>query len=252
MTERNGRDEPISTGARMLSVIEALESEGGAGVTDVATHLDIAKSTAHDHLRTLENRKYVVEENGEYRLGLRYLELGQTARAPWDEHNVIQEKVEELATESQIRAQFLVPEHDEAVYVYRSTGPYSVPTDSRVGVRLPLHSVAAGKAMLAEFSSQRVEEIYDHDELVGRTDNTITDMTELQTALERTRNRGYAVNDGESWEGIKAVGASITEPDGSVLGGLSLSGAAYRVDTDEYGDLVKGATNEIELSLKYD
>ena len=252
MAERDTRDEPITTGGRMLSVMEVLEAEGGTGVTDVATRLDIAKSTAHDHLRTLQARKYVVKQDGEYRLGLRYLELGEAARAPWDEHTIIQEKVEELAKESQIRAQFLVPEHDEAVYVYRSTGPHSVPTNSRVGVRLPLHSVAAGKAILADFPAWRVKEMYEQDELVGRTEDTITDLTELQTALKRTRDRGYAVNNGESWEGVKAVGASVMEPDGSVLGGLSLSGAAHRVDTDEYGDLVKGAANEIELGLKYD
>lgn len=242
----------IRTGETMLSVVEALAATDGAGVTAVADRLGIAKSTAHAHLQTLLDRQYVVKRDGQYHPGLQFLDLGQSARAPWDAYGCVEEKVEELAAESQMRAQFLVEEHDEAVYVYRSTGRHSVPTNSRVGVRIPLHSVAAGKAMLARLPEERVEGILDRRGLERLTEHTTTDRETLLEALQRVRERGYALNDQESWEGVRAVGAPITTPDGEVLGGVSVSGSAPRFDPEEHADLVVGAANEIELNIRYD
>jgi len=252
MPEDAQSDGRVSTGETMLVVLETLREEGGAGVTTVADRVGIAKSTAHAHLQTLLDRRYVVKRDDTYHVGLRFLELGQSAKDPWDAYGFIEEKIEELADESQLRAQFLVEEHDEAVYVYRSTGRHSVPTDSRVGVRIPLHSVAAGKAMLAHMSEDRVDDIVERAGLDAVTDNTITDRATLTDTLDDVRERGYAVNDEESWTGVRAVGAAVTTPDGEVLGGLSVSGSAHRFDADELASLVMGAANEIQLTIKYE
>jgi DNA-binding IclR family transcriptional regulator len=252
MADDTASDGAIRTGARMLSVIEVLNEEGGAGVTTVADRLGIAKSTAHAHLQTLHERRYLVKRDGEYRVGLRFLDLGQAARGPWDEDGLIESKVEQLADETEMRAQFLVAEHGEAVYVYRSTGKHSVPTDSRVGVRIPLHAVSAGKAMLAQFPEERVDKVVERHGLAAVTDNTISDRAELDAELERVRERGYARNDEESWKGVRAVGAPVLTPDGEVVGGLSVSGSAHRFRPDEFSDLVMGAANEVELTMKYE
>ena len=252
MTDERTRGDGVETGRRMLAVLEALDAANGAGVTDVARELGVAKSTAHAHLQTLHSEEYVVRRNGEYFLGLQFLGLGQGAKRRFDDHEAIEQKVEDLAEETQLRAQFLVAEHGEAVYVYRSTGRHSVPTDSRVGVRIPLHSVAAGKAILASMAEETVEAVLDRHGLEASTDNTIDTVDELRAELDRIRERGYAVNDEESWEGVQAVGAPITTPDGDVLGGLSVSGSAHRFQPEEFADLVMGAANEIELTLRYD
>lgn len=252
MTDNPVPDGQIATGRRLLAVIEVLATEDGAGVTAVADRLDVAKSTAHAHLRTLLEQRYAVKRDGDYHVGLRFLELGQDAKQPWDRYGFVEQKVEELAEETQLRAQFLVAEHGEAVYVYRSTGRHSVPTDSRVGVRIPLHSVAAGKAILAALPRDRVDEVVDRRGLERRTDETIHDRAELDRELDRIRDRGYALNDGESWEGVQAVGAAIATPDDGVLGGLSVSGSAHRFRPEDVSDLVMGVANEIELNLRYE
>lgn len=250
--EKNGdKYRTIKAGDRLLSVVELLQAEGGAGVTLVADRLGIAKSTAHAYLKTLQNRRYVVKRGDSYHVGLRFLELGQTAKQPWNSYELIEQKVEELAAESQIRAQFLVEEYYDAVYVYRATSRHSVPTNSRIGYRIPLHAVAAGKAMLAEFPSEYVAAYLENRKLEQQTEKTITDRQELQRQLERIRERGYAVNEGESWEGVSAVGAPILHPDGEVIGGLSISGSSHRIDPEEFAELVMGAANEIKLNIKY-
>jgi DNA-binding IclR family transcriptional regulator len=248
-TERYGQ---IETGQRMLAVIETLAMEGGAGVTTVADRVDIAKSTAHAHLQTLHEQRYVAKRDEKYYVGLRFLKVGQDAKRPWDEHEFIKQKVEALAEETQLRAQFLIAEHGEAVYVYRSTGRHSVPTDSRVGVRMPLHSTGAGKAILAFWPDELVDEVIDRHGLEKLTDETIDSRTELNHELKQIRDQGYALNDGESWAGVQAIGAPVTTPDGDVLGGLSVSGSAHRFKPEDVTDLVMGAANEIELNLRYE
>ena len=165
----------IRTGETVLSVVEALATEGGAGVTTVADRLGIAKSTAHAHLQTLLDQRFVVKRDGQYHVGLRFLELGQSARAPWDAYGFIEEKVEELAEEP-------------------DAGPVPRRGTRRGGLRLPVDgqtqrpdrlargrahpvAVAAGKAMLAHLPEERVEEIVDSQGLERLTGNTVTDRS---------------------------------------------------------------------------
>jgi len=84
------------------------------------------------------------------------------------------------------------------------------------------------------------------------TDNTITDADELLEELEAVRQQGYAVNDEENLEGLRAIGASVTGTQG-VIGAISVSGPKPRMTgewfREELPNILLGATNEIELNL---
>lgn len=87
------------------------------------------------------------------------------------------------------------------------------------------------------------------------TPNTITDEEELLEELERTRERGYALNDEESTSGLRAVSVSITDSDGSVLGALGVSGPTHRFTNgrfeEELPDILLGVVNGLELDIQY-
>jgi DNA-binding IclR family transcriptional regulator len=116
-----------------------------------------------------------------------------------------------------------------------------------------LHYSATGKAMLAFMPAERVDWILDEYGLVKRTANTITDRDALLSELETVRENGYAVNREEEIEGIRAVGAPIRTPDGEVLGSVSISGPAHRIQTPEYQSQMVGAitdaANRIEVNI---
>ena len=63
-----------------FEVIRALETLDGAGVTELANHLDMSKSTTHNHLATLHQREVVVKRADQYELGLQFLLLGEYVR----------------------------------------------------------------------------------------------------------------------------------------------------------------------------
>ena len=250
-TERNR----VKTTETTFELIELLTERDGAGITELATELGVAKSTVHRHLTTLERLEYVVESDGVYHTGLRFLNIGEKTRQRSEAYQLAAEKVTELADETEERAQFIVEEHGQGVYVFRATGQRAVETDSEVGKRIPIHATAAGKAILAHSPEEKVDAIVERCGLSGVTENTITDRQALLAELETIRERGYSINNQENTIGLKAVGVPVRYEDGTVVGAVSVSGPTYRMQ-DEYLDdtlleLLLGTVNELELNIQY-
>ncbi|WP_458189034.1 IclR family transcriptional regulator [Haladaptatus sp. NG-WS-4] len=238
-----------------FAIIERLEKLDGARVTELAEELELAASTVHSHLATLYEMGYVVKEGDEYQLGSRFLKLGEAAKERKEAFELIEPKVKELAEETEERCQFIVKEHGRGVYLHRETGSRAVWTDSGLGKQVYLHATASGKSVLANLSVEEVEQILDQWGLPALTDNTITDRAALFDELETIREQGFAVNDEESTEGLRAVGVPIVDSSGRMAGALSVSGPSHRMRGEwlnrEIPDLLLGTANELELNLKY-
>lgn len=246
----------VKTTDSAFEIIETIKRLDGAGVSELASELDLAKSTAHRHLSTLLDLEYLVKEGNEYHVGLRFLQLGEYARERKDAYRVVEPKIEQLAEDTSERAQFIVEEHGQGVYIYRSTGENAVHTpNSGVGKRNAIHATSAGKAILSEYDEECLDRILEHSDLEALTENTITDEDELRTELGEIRERGYSTNMEENINGIRAVGVPVTHTDGSVIGALSISGPVHRMKgewfEEEIPDLLLGTTSELELNIAY-
>lgn len=55
----------MKTTSTALRILEVLYDLGGAGVAEVAVHVDCSKSTVYKPLNTLVDERYVVKEDGE-------------------------------------------------------------------------------------------------------------------------------------------------------------------------------------------
>lgn len=239
----------------LIAITESIKRRGSAGVTELAKELGLAKSTVHSHLSTAEYHGFVVKEDGQYRIGLRFLDLGIHARDNKGIYAVAKSKVQELAEESRERAWCEVEENGLGVFICEAVGERTVNTDARIGKRMPLHCHAGGKAMLAYFPEDRRRAVIDRHGLEGRTKHTITDEDELEAELEAVRERGFAVNREESILGIHSVAAPVRDNRGEVLGAVSVTGAANRMPesriTGDISEMVLAAANEIELNFTY-
>ncbi|WP_162524311.1 IclR family transcriptional regulator [Halobellus captivus] len=239
----------------LLDIIEQMERDGTVGVSELADRVGRSKSTVHAHLVSLAHRGYVVNDGGQYRLGLRFLDIGVRVRERIDLYHVAAPKLEEMAIQSKGNTRCLVEENGLGTFIAGATGKHSVSTDARVGTQMPLHCISGGKAILAHLPKRNVRSIIDRYGLEKRTDNTITDIERLFETLEQIRSDGFALNLGESADGIHAVGAPVLNERGGVIGAISVSGAANRLPVErcrgEIADLVIATANEIELDLTY-
>ncbi|WP_276274090.1 IclR family transcriptional regulator [Haloarcula litorea] len=238
-----------------LRIVEALKRLDGAGVTAVADDLGIAKSTVHNHLQTLEDEGYVTNEGDAYRVGLRFLELGEYKRNRMAIYEKARPEVASLAQETGEMANAAVEEHGEGVYITRAEGTQAVTVDTYAGKRVKLHCTALGKTILAELPEERVDEIVDAHGLPARTENTITDRTELKAELAEIRERGYAYDREERLPGLRCVAAPVVPEDGDLVAALSVSGPTTRIEGDrfheEIPELLRSAANVIEINMAY-
>lgn len=246
---------PVETVERSVAIVEFLKAEGSATLVEIADELDCAKSTAHRHLKTLEANSFLVRDGEAYRLGVRFLDYGISARDRYALFAEARPKVDELAAETDEKIWCTVAEHGRSVHIYGARGKHSVRTYARVGQRNYLHQHAAGKAILANLPDGRVDEIIETHGLPARTPHTITDPDELRADLAEIRERGYAFNFEESVEALHAVGTPITDEDDVAIGAISISGPANRLEgsllREELPSLLLGTVNEITINLAH-
>lgn len=254
MTTSPGTNETVQAVETAFTILSAIEENDGMTLTELADGLSLAKSTVHRHLRTLNELQCVSHEDGEFQLGFGLLSFSEAAKHKDEAYQLAEEKVEELALETDERAQFMVEENGVGFCVFRATGESAVETEPQIGSRMPLHATAAGKSILAFLPNHRIREIFEEG-MEPATEETITDLETLHDELETVREQGYAINEGEHIPGLAAFGAPVRRPDGGIVGAISISGPERRFEEPEIRRHVRsqllGTTNELELNIAH-
>jgi len=249
-----GTNVPVNAIETTLTVAEALEEYDSVGVSELATAVDLPRSTVFNHLKTLEQNDYVVNEGGSYRLSCRFLKLGAKARSYHDVHRVARGEINRLAEETGEMSALLVEEHGLGVFLHRAEGEQAVHIDSYTGQRIHLHGAALGKAILASLPRERVDEIVDRRGLPALTENTTTDREDLAQELDDIAEAGVAFDDQERLAGLRSVAVPITDGD-RVLGSVSIAGPTSRVQDERFRETfpskLRDVANVIELDLTY-
>lgn len=250
MAESKDGGRRVSTVDTMFDILEKIREKDGASVLELAEELDIARSTVHDHLTTLHKREIVVNKNGTYYIGLKFLDYGKYAKSRYEISEIVQPTLDQIAKNTGELVWFGIEEHGKLVQLNEAVGEVAVSVANWIGERVHLHTQAVGKSILAHLSEERVHEIVDRHGLPARTNQTITDREELLEELEQIRGDGIAFNDQEYNDGVRAVGSPVIHED-EVLGAVSVSGPANRLSgsffEEELPNAVQAATNEIEL-----
>lgn len=234
-----------------IEVIDLVKTAEDTSLDALAERSKLARSTVHNHLKTLEHNGLVVKRGRQHYLGLKLLEYGAAARDAKVDAELVQTSIDRLAADTEETAWFSVVERDQLVHVNRSMGDRAITLGDRVGNHHRLHYYAAGKAILAHLPESRVQAIIDEG-LPKRTDHTITGPEALREELERVRERGVAFNDGEFTEGTRAVGAPVLV-DERPIGAVAVHGPTNRFHGDyfrkELAQKVRACSNEIELKF---
>jgi len=229
-----------------LEILERLVEDGPRGVTAIAADLDMAKSAVHNHLSTLRARGYVVNRDGTYEASMGLLELGNRARSNLDLYDV-RAKIDNLAAATGETTILAAEEAGQAVPVYISTTAGSWRPPFYEGERVPLHSNAAGKAILSTFPRERVKELLRAEELAAPTDSTVTDPAELTDQIDRIRDDGIAFSKEEQFEGIVGVAAPLPQTDGVRPSAIAVAGSA---DTLHGRHLEEDVTGQVVSTTK--
>lgn len=255
MTKEGPKKYKVKSTATTFRIIEILRKRDGTDLSELATELELAKSTVHNYIATMKRMGYVVEEGGVYYPGFRFLEVGTYVKQRKDEYAMVERKVDELVEETGERGQFIVNGNGIGVCLHTARGNHGVDILPEIGSAMYLHASAAGKALLAAMDEQQVEQVIQKWGLPELTDRTITDEAELFRELGDIREQGYAKNDGQMIEQVRAVGVTIQSPYDQLIGSISIGGPTYRIKDAFYHetlpDLLLGVKNELEVNITH-
>jgi len=204
---------------------------------------------------SLHEEKFVIREGNEYRLGLRFLDLGTSVRNRREEYRMMKSTTRTLAEKTGELVSFMVKENGRGVFLYRERGEQGVESAAHVGKRADLHTTASGKALLANLPQDEIREIIDEYGLSAQTEATVTDKDELLEELDEIVESNLAFSVGEYTQGLASVGAPVVRPDGEVLGGLSVAGPRHRMTEERFHETIPqqllSIVNEFELNVTY-
>ena len=246
---------PVKSVETTIEIIETIENLDGAGVSEIARSLGIAKSTVHDHLQTLAAHELVVRRDDTYHVGLRFLDHGGHARSRNKVYSIAKPEVARLAEQTGEMANLVVEEHGLGVYIDVARGENAINLDTYIGKREYLHNTAVGKAILAHLPEEEVDAILARHGMTQETDRTVTTRSELDAELQKTRERGYATDQEERLIGLRCVAAPIMQERTRVVGAISVSGPASRMDDERLADglaeKIVRVANIIEVNVTY-
>jgi DNA-binding IclR family transcriptional regulator len=202
---------PVTSVSRTVQVLETLASSREPHTLgSLARQLGIPKSTLHGILRTLEHHGWVETDAAGHRLriGARSVQIG-TAYIDTDE--VVQRLaplLDRLAATTGETVQLARLTGADVVYLARRDSTHPVRLVSVVGGRLPAHSTAMGKALLAEYPEADVDRRLPR-RLEQLTEHTIATRAQLRDALQGVRERGWAVDDSEVADGLRCYAVAL-------------------------------------------
>jgi DNA-binding IclR family transcriptional regulator len=108
--------------------------------------------------------------------------------------------------------------------VLEERAPGRPPLVTDVGVRLPAHLTASGRALLALLPASQVRALYPSTrEFVDRHGLGPHTLSDLRRVLSETRQRGWATEAGEVTPGLASVAAAVVDHNGHPVAGIALT-----------------------------
>ena len=229
----NEKKHPVQSIDRVFDLLEYLSAvPGGMSLSDLAVTAGLHVSTTHRLLSSLTQRGYVRKDGftGKYRLTLRLFEISQRVSAVLGLLPVSEHFLEELANLSGEAVHLVERSGSEVVYLYKFE-PYSNPVNisSSVGRHNPMYCTGVGKSILSCLPESEVEAVWKATDVIRFTDKTLTTLEALKEDLERTRQRGYAIDDEEHDPQVRCIAAPIFNWKAEPIGAISISAPSARL-----------------------
>lgn len=252
-------DQPSKTLARGLFVLDKFTTERSEwGVRELSRELDTNPATVHRLVTTLCNIGYLAKDpdTQRYSLGPKVMRLADLYTRHNPVSNIARKTFERYS--DQFRYNFYLGKLSgfEVVYLTAHDGHAPIKIVVEPGGTINLHSTALGKILLAFQDAGYIESFLSRNTLKRYTQKTITNPELLRERLAEIREQGYAINRGEHYEDVGAVGVPIINPGRRVELGVSLAYPQHlvpegRIRIQELLSLTRQIAGDIAVRLGY-
>ncbi|HEX4297606.1 MAG TPA: IclR family transcriptional regulator [Devosia sp.] len=239
---------------RMALVLKALEQAPEQSLDQVARASGLNESTALRYLLSLGKHELVErnEASGRFRLGLSLFRLGTRSIGYRDIVTLSLPVMERLLAEFGESVNLATRQQGQVVLLKVLESAVPTRKGAKAGETDTWHATSLGKAMLSAMEAAEVVALVGSEPMAGITPNTLLRHDDLLRDLQRTMQRGYAIDDEESVEGLRCVGAAIRDHAGVPRYALSVSGPKSRMPyqrTEEIGTALVAGAAEVSKGL---
>ncbi|WP_243118313.1 IclR family transcriptional regulator [Actinomyces wuliandei] len=208
MSADGGGVREVKSAARTIDVLEYLAGRQGTQtrLRDVADALGAPRSSVYALLQTLVGRGWVaVDPTGtHYSIGIRTLLAGTSYLDRDPRVRLVRPVIMDAARRLGETVHLARLDGDQVVYLATAESHEYTRVLLRVGRRLPAVYTSLGKAIMAHNRTSAPEVLPP-----PLTAMSVRDPAVLAADLERTRQRGYAVDDQENIVGISCYGFAL-------------------------------------------
>lgn len=217
----------VPAASRALRVLRFLASQPDPVPLDrIMRACQLPRSTAYHLLGAMEDEGFVVHlvEEKRYGLGVAAFEVGSGYSRQEPLQRISRRLLAALVDVGHQTAHLAVLHGRDVLYVVEERAPGRPPLVTDVGVRLPAHLTASGRAILAALPPVQVRALYpDSHAFVDRHGTGPSTLSGLRSLLAETRQRGYATEDGEVTPGFASVAAPVLDHNGHPVAGVAVT-----------------------------
>lgn len=244
---------PIASVDNALRLLLLLQRERQVRLTDASQYLGVATSTAHRLLAMLEYRGLVSRDRASklFGPGPALLSLAASIVGALDALSLVRPVMGQLQSRFDETVHFGLLDGSMVRFIDAVESSQGVRVASRAGKSLPAHCTSAGKALLAALSPEQVRRFYPNSRMAQVTPQSIRYRRDLEAQLVEIRQKGFAVNRGESEDGVGSVSVAIRPAPTLAVGALNISAPLYRL-TDAHIDEFAGALSAVARTMPVD
>ena len=236
---------------RAIRVLTALQGARRLSLSELAARLELAPSTTHGIVRSLVAHGMVVQERGSsrYQLGPAVLRLGNVYLDTLELRSKTIPWAEDLARRTGLAVRTGVLLIDDVVIIHHEPRPDGSRQMPEVGIVIPVHASALGKALLA-FLPEEEKRLMTAANLRSMTGETITSPERLREQLGQVRSSGIAVEQDEAVIGESSLASPVFDSFGEAVGAIAVvMPSGGDVSRHVSGELVRDTARAVSREL---
>jgi DNA-binding IclR family transcriptional regulator len=226
--------------------------ESAFTLDDLTKRTGLDKSTVFRILRTMEKNGYIRydQEDGFYRLGLRFMELGGVVHSSTSVRKSAAPYLDALARSLKATILVGIIIDDQFSYIDKKEGDSILRIPSYLGAKmLPVESFL-GLTLLAFMDTSERKRLLRQHRLRKHTERTVTRLTEVEARLNHANQKGYFLERGEFFDGVTQIGVPIMGVAGNTVAALGACLQEFRVSGENVGKTVQSLTETAKLISK--
>lgn len=208
------------------------------GVTEIATSLQLNKSTVSRLVRDLVTEGYLEKAKTKYRLGLSLLCLSGVITSHLEIHREAKETLQTLVDKLAETAHLAILESSNITYLHKVECSHPVRLLSHIGKQNPAAYTSSGKVLLAYQSTEFIQKEIEPT-LSKMGPNSKTTLKEINNDLHMAREKGFSVCIEELHEDVVSIAAPIRDYTGEVIAAVSVVGPCERITKERIPFFIK-------------